>query len=704
MQKYLTYILLATSTIAISQPINDDCFSATAISSVDNYCSSNGEFSNSDSNPDPMIPNSCFIGFSNGVWFSFTPAEPAITAQIQSGGIAGNVENPKMALFTGPCNNLTLVSCSPGSSRFNDELTVAGLTIGLRYYLYVETSQTGRFRLCINDFIPPPSPESDCVDGVILCDKSGFQVESLTTAGQDITELDSLFPGQCLQEEFNSSWYRWTCDQPGSLTFTLTPNNYVPGEPSDDIDFALFELPNGIDDCFAKEMIRCMASGANGTIDLNGIFVQDPFEEWERCSGPTGLAINDGMTSEFPGCVDSGDNNFVDAINMEAGKSYALVVMNFSRTGLGFSIEFGGTGTFQGPSPSFEVIDLDGLNCDKKLEVVNTSLVSPDPIINYSWNFGVDATPPVEFGQGPFEIEYASIGSKSIILTVETLNGCVVSEIMNIEIEPCCENNSDLMVDATTTDVICFGDETGVISVQGSGGNPEYSYSINGGDFLPNTVFNGLAAGVYDIAITDTKGCTNTNAVTIDSPPPIEVTVSADVTINLGEETQLFGNYTPMSPGDIISWSPIEGLSCTDCLDPIALAPGTTTYVLTVIDEMGCEDQDSVTITTELVRPLYYPNVITPTSNDVNSVFTLEFGPQVELIEEFTVFDRWGNPIFKCDNIDPQDPIFEWDGRFGDCNGSFQDFVNPGVFVWVAQVRFIDNVTLPYIDDVTVLR
>ena len=61
MQKYLIYIFLISSSIAFSQPINDDCISATPIPSVDNYCSSNGEFTNVNSMPDPMVPNSCFV-------------------------------------------------------------------------------------------------------------------------------------------------------------------------------------------------------------------------------------------------------------------------------------------------------------------------------------------------------------------------------------------------------------------------------------------------------------------------------------------------------------------------------------------------------------------------------------------------------------------------------------------------------------------
>ena len=48
------------------------------------------------------------------------------------------------------------------------------------------------------------------------------------------------------------------------------------------------------------------------------------------------------------------------------------------------------------------------------------------------------------------------------------------------------------------------------------------------------------------------------------------------------------------------NWSPAEGLSCTDCPNPIAKPMATTTYSLTITDSYGCEQIDEVAIE---VRP-----------------------------------------------------------------------------------------------------
>jgi len=681
----------------IAQPVNDDCVGAIDIASVNDYCSDNQAFTNVGATADVQFPDPCFLNYDNGVWFSFVPTEPAIIARLFSGQAFGTIEDPKMALFSGSCGNLNYIDCSPGRSPFEDEFTVSGLTIGQRYYLLVTsgTGLEGTFRLCIDDFVAPPSPESDCPDAVILCDKSPFQVESLFTEGLDNTELDE-FVGACLSSEFRSAWYKWTCDEPGTLNFTLTPNNYVPGFESDDLDFALFRLPNGIDDCSNKEMIRCMASGANG---IGGN--TDPFPTWQQCNGPTGLSPTDTDLSENPGCQ-PGNNNFIQEITMQTGESYALVVMNYSRSGLGFSIEFGGTGTFLGPVPDFDLFALEAFECDKRIEITNNSESLADPIIGYAWNFGLGAEPQVAIGDGPHTIVYESFGPKSIALTVETAMGCVVTKILDIDIAACCADTSTLDITASSIDVSCFGAGDGSITVNGLSGAPDYNFSLDGGDFIPNTLFNGLGPGSYELTVQDIKGCEVTTIVNIEEPIPILPDAGPDITVDLGYSGQLSANYTPMNPGDIIEWTPPDGLSCTDCLNPDVVSPGTTTYTFTVTDSNGCVEQDFVTVTTEIIREIYIPNVITPDTQDANSVFKLGFGPQVDFIEEFCIFDRWGNVIYICENIDPTSD-WGWRGSFGRCEEINQD-VNPGVYVWMAKIRFIDNEVITYANDVTVLR
>ncbi len=709
--------MIAFCTSLTAQPSNDDCIGALNIPSIDNYCSGDMEFTNEGGTADPTFADNCFINYTNGVWFSFTPTEPAVLIQLFAGNPFGTLGDPQMVLFTGSCvNGLIYVECSPGLNAENDELTVTGLTLGQVYYLYVEsTFREGTFKLCINDYIAPPSPESDCNRAVVLCDKSGFSVQNLNSQGLDETELDQ-FQNHCLSSEFASAWYKWTCKDPGSLTFTLTPNNFIPGTESDDLDFAIFELPDGLDDCDNKEIIRCMASGQQGGCD---------FAIWGICNGLTGLSLASSDIEEDPGCyVNNGcvgintgqgdppqfDDNFISAIQMQAGKSYALVVMNFSRSGLGFGIEFGGTGTFLGPEPDFDLATIQEFECDKRIDVTNLSNSLTDSIVGYAWNFGQGASPQVEFGEGPHEIIYESFGEKSIALTVETTRGCIVTKIIDVFVEACCADTSTLDLNLIGQDLICAGIPDGSIMVQGISGAPEYSYSLNGMDFQPSPLYSDLGPGTYSVTIQDIKGCETVETITISEPPPLSINAGPDLTVDLGFTGQIMANYSPPGTNVTITWDPEEGLDCPgsdliDCLDPEVVSPGTTTYTVTIEDEAGCRAQDQITVTTNIVRPVYTPNVITPTTQDLNSVFRLGLGPQSEMIEELCIFDRWGSIIYIERGVLPNDPDSGWDGRFGNSDpNAVVEYVNPGVFVWYARIRFIDGEVFSFAGDVTVLR
>ncbi len=63
-------------------------------------------------------------------------------------------------------------------------------------------------------------------------------------------------------------------------------------------------------------------------------------------------------------------------------------------------------------------------------------------------------------------------------------------------------------------------------------------------------------------------------------------------------------------------WSPAEGLSCTDCPDPIASPATTTTYTLVVSDTYGCSIEDEITI--EVSQSIDAPTVnCDPTTNSI---------------------------------------------------------------------------------------
>ncbi len=326
------------------QGSNNECTSATFLPNIVNWCSNPGAYSTSGATLSSDPRAGCFPGSGNGpdVWFSFIAQ--ATDLQISVKGAAGNapggtLKYPQLAVYSGACGALTLVQCiSDGFGTNYVETQAGGLEPGKQYFIRVGArgGYSGTFQLCLNNFNLPPNPRADCPTSTVLCSKLPITVDFVGGEGIDPHEIDGLCGRSgCNPTEEQTIWFKWTCSASGSLTFDITPLN-----PSDDIDFVLFELPGGLDDCPNKVPIRCMSSGEN---------VGQPISVWAPCTGATGLRSNEVDEIEYCGCS-TGDNNYLAPVTMVAGKSYALVVINYSRSGRGFALNFGGTGAFSGSS------------------------------------------------------------------------------------------------------------------------------------------------------------------------------------------------------------------------------------------------------------------------------------------------------------------------------------------------------------------
>lgn len=100
-------------------------------------------------------------------------------------------------------------------------------------------------------------------------------------------------------------------------------------------------------------------------------------------------------------------------------------------------------------------------------------------------------------------------------------------------------------------------------------------------------------------------GClpkSDTLVVKINTQPVADAGV--DVTICQGDATQLTG-----SGGLSYLWAPAAGLDDATSASPMATPTTVTTYILTVTDDFGCTDQDTVTVDVIITNP---PMVVSP--------------------------------------------------------------------------------------------
>lgn len=689
---YLVLWFLASGIALYGQPINDECITAFHIPNTDQWCSEPAAYTNVNATPfSGTLSNNCFLQLQNEVWFTFIPQTPAIYIRIagRTNGL-GTLQNPGIGIFSGNCGNLQRVGCNITSSATNlVELSVDDLVIGAVYYLLVESQNAatnqGTFQICVEGFIPPPIPQSDCGTAVILCDKSPFVIDTILGIGNPDPGVNTT----CIQVELSSVWYKWTAKTTGTVTFVLTPNNYQPGFESDDIDFVVYKLPNGLDDCANKIPVRCMAAGANTGAN---------FPTWQRCSGPTGLQVGSTDVTEDPGCVESDDDNWLRPLDVVEGESYALLINNFSQSGLGFSIEWGGTAEFLGPEPAFDITAVQAFECDKTIIFDNLSQALTDSIVHYEWGFGAGANPLFDTTKGPVAVIYDSFGPKKAVLTVTSSKGCVVSEIIDFYIEPCCADTSTLSVSALTTDQLCPGTASGVIQGVGSSGSPQYQYSLDCVDYQPSSVFPSLMPGDYTLCIQDEKGCESQVDVIILPASGYGVEAGDTMYIQLGQTVQLNAIPYPTTP-PVIQWNDNGTLSNINILNPIAKPRRTGWYVVTIINEAGCIAMDSVLIIVDPYKPIYIPNVLSGNADNINDKVTVYSNDAAVGIEVFQVFDRWGGMMWEGKgNGILNDPSQGWDGTYKG------QPVSPGVYSYRVVVEFYDEIPVAYTGTITVIR
>jgi len=79
-------------------------------------------------------------------------------------------------------------------------------------------------------------------------------------------------------------------------------------------------------------------------------------------------------------------------------------------------------------------------------------------------------------------------------------------------------------------------------------------------------------------------------------------------------------------------------------------------------------------------------------------LFIINTGPEANIIKSLRIFSRWGDLVFEQLNFTANDPIHGW-------NGTFQDrFLDNGIYIWQAEIEFIDRETVIYTGDVALVR
>ncbi len=422
------------------------------------------------------------------------------------------------------------------------------------------------------------------------------------------------------------------------------------------------------------ELLTCLTTEI--IIDASGsVSGLDYLNEWTTTSGN----IISGATTLLP--------------TVDAPGEYTLTITNTQNgcTATSTTTVFGNTT----PPVATAGIDL-VLDCDNMEIEIQGNLTAPQMAVP-NWTFVLEPG----YSGNPFVANQLTLnpiinlpGIYTLMVT-DPINGCTVEDEMTV--------TSSLLTGFSfeMTEPDCLT-SAGTITFTGQqGGTPPYLYSVDGLVFSSQTVFDNLPPGAYSLTVQDDAGCEISEDAVIPLFQPFEVSLDPEITVSLGEEIHLVPLLTlPINEISNFIWSPAEGLSCTDCLDPFLLPTQNNIYQIEVIDSNGCSAIASVSIMVKEPNiNVFVPNVFSPNGDGINDLFFIFANEKlVVIVSQFHIFSRWGETVFENFDFPPNDVEHGWDGTHRSKS------LDSGVFTWFAEIVLVNGETKMFQGDVTIIK
>jgi len=318
--------------------------------------------------------------------------------------------------------------------------------------------------------------------------------------------------------------------------------------------------------------------------DFFGCLVSEQ-EVFFSVSEPETLTIENFVISDYNGfgvACTNGDNGF---INVEV--SGGTPPYNFE-----WSNNSSNQNLIDVPTGTYSVLVSDQNGCEVSLSDLVLTEPTPVDIVATDIEFvscsgasdgsiSIDVTGGLSpysfnwFGPGGFSSNNPNIfdiptGEYTIV--VVDLNECEYQETFNVE------TPNPIIISANVENISCFEANDGLIDITVSGGSGTYSYEWSNLENTEDVV--SLTPGSYDILVTDSEGCFETETYVIEEPDLLTATVETFDVLCFGDNTgNVISNINGGTPPYSETWS--------NGANPNSLFAGT--YNLTITDLNGCE-------------------------------------------------------------------------------------------------------------------
>jgi gliding motility-associated-like protein len=268
------------------------------------------------------------------------------------------------------------------------------------------------------------------------------------------------------------------------------------------------------------------------------------------------------------------------------------------------------------------------------------------------------------------------------------MHGCVDSDMVNITVI------QRLPVSVGPGGEVCAG---GYVQLSASGGDNYNWYPATGLSCTncASPTANPSETTTYHVAIRQGQCFADTLSVDVVIHPIPTINAGEDKSVILGTPVQI---NTTATNTQTYTWTPSDGLSCTDCANPMAAPARDMTYVVTATSSFGCTATDEVNVRVRCDNSqIWLPNTFTPNADGQNDRF-YPHGKGIQTIAHFRIYNRWGELIFDRTNMPVNDKSYGWDGTFK------SQPLKPDVFVWIMDAECTNGEHTQTKGDISLIR
>ena len=252
------------------------------------------------------------------------------------------------------------------------------------------------------------------------------------------------------------------------------------------------------------------------------------------------------------------------------------------------------------------------------------TLTAPANFESYLWNTGA-TTPTITVSQA---------GTYSVV--INTISGCQFTDTIKIARNPL------PFLTFGKDRVICEGD----VAILAP--NDTFSSYLWLNDSSTSRTFEATRTGNYRLRVTNKFGCISEDEVIVRVKPNLDIDLGPDTTICVDT------GFTLSVPSGFAFYRWDDGSTL-----PSRFIDTSGVYNVTVTNEFGCSDSDTIKVTINYSTPPFIPDAFSPNQDFVNETwFVKGLVPSNDLFV-VQIFNRWGEMLFES-----QDVNFNWDGTY----------------------------------------